>query len=127
MLKRLATLLLAVAVIVSMTMQVIPRASAMPWMSGMDAGQSTSDMSAADDMNMADCMKAGHANQVPCKGMTPECIDLMGCVVATGVPVSPPASAATSLRWVRVTYMLARQTLRGGSVEPEIFPPILSA
>jgi len=112
MVHRIATYLLSLAVILTMTLQTIPHASGMP----SDPAMSMAGM----DMGNCDHPAA------PCKGMTPACIDGMGCVTLIGLPTIPLA-AATPFEWDVVSYTIFDVALAGRTVPPELFPPILRA
>ena len=110
MLKRIATYLLSFAVVLVMTLQVIPHAPAM-----------ASDLSMAG-MDMSNCDHPA----APCKGMTPACIDNMGCATIIGLPTAP-LSAATPFEWGVLSYAVFDVALAGRTIRPELFPPILRA
>jgi hypothetical protein len=110
MAKRFGIVLLAVAVIVGLTMQVLPRSVAFE--SGQIAVASTD-------------MPCDGGSGTPCKGMTLACIDAMGCVVAVAIPARVPQ--LTTVPWVAAMYTFADTSLSGLSVEPELSPPILLA
>ena len=112
MLKRVATYLLSLAVVLTMTLQVVRPASGMP---------SDPAMSMAG-MDMSNCDHPA----VPCKGMTPACIDSMGCVTIIGLPTIP-LTAATPFEWGVLSYTAFGVALIGRTIRPELFPPILRA
>lgn len=97
-------------------MQMVPRASGLA-MDGADM--------------MAAAVDAGgdyaNADPMPCKGMTPACIDLMGCVVVLGAPIEAPSMVATAFNYQLTAYSFATDRLIGRTVGPELFPPILPA
>jgi hypothetical protein len=110
MVKRFGIVLLAVAVIVGLTMQVVPRGLA------LESGQV-----AVASMDMP----CDGGSGTPCKGMTPACIDLMGCVVAVAIPARAPD--LTTFPWLTAGYTFTDTSLSGLSVQPELTPPILLA
>jgi hypothetical protein len=112
MLKRIATYLLSLAVVLTMTLQTVPHASGMP---------SETTMSMAG-MDMSDCDRPA----TPCKGLTPTCIDSMGCVTIIFLPAIPLA-AATPFEWGILSYTAFDVALAGRTIRPELFPPILRA
>ena len=112
MLKRIATCLLSLAVIVTMTLQVIPHAPAMP----LDSPTSMA------GMDMSNC----EHRAAPCKGITPACIDSMGCVTIIGLPTTP-LSASVPFKWGVLSYTVFDVALAGRTIRPELFPPILRA
>ncbi len=110
--KRIATHLLSLAVILTMTLQAVPHASGMP---------SESTMSMAG-MDMTNCDHPA----APRKGMSPACIDSIGCVTIIGLPTIPLA-AATPFEWGVLSYTAFDVALAGRTIRPELFPPILRA
>lgn len=72
-----------------------------------------------------DCagMAVGDSDEMPCNGMTLDCIAKMGCL--TPPVVAPTAGLATHpVIYERVAYSALRETMAGVTVQPEIFPPI---
>ena len=112
MLKRIATFLLAFGVVLATTLQVIPRAS-------VTAPHAT--ISATMDM-AGDCNNPAS----PCKGLTPACIDSMGCLMTAALPAAP-LSASVPVQWAEASYAPATAVLAGVTPDPELFPPILRA
>ncbi len=115
MIKRFATYLIGFAVILAMTLQSpAPRASVM---------QSQSEMSMADmdmsGMDMSHCQHPGG----PCKGMTPACIDSMGCVVAVAIPTTTFVTPAP-FEWGGVNYIAFSIAMAERTIRPELSPPI---
>ena len=112
MLKLIAHSVLSFVFVLVMTMQVVPHASAMP-----------SDISMSmDDMDMSNCDHLG----APCKGMTPACIDSMGCTAIAALPTTPLLTSAP-LHWDVLSYGLVDVAMNGRTIRPELFPPILRA
>ena len=58
----------------------------------------------------------------PCKGMTPDCIKLMGCVTVTALPTGFLTHEIT-VRYSTVTYWTGSSTPASLDHEPEPFPP----
>jgi hypothetical protein len=112
MLKRTATYLLAIAVFLGMTLQVIPLASAMTSQSAMSMA----------GMDMSDCDHPA----APCKGITPDCIDSMGCLMTVALPATQ-LSAPVPFKWDAVSYGFAVANFAGMTLRPELSPPILRA
>ena len=82
---------------------------------------STIELAAPSD----DCagMAMSDSDEMPCKGMTLDCIAKMGCL--TPPVVAPAAGLATHpVIYERVAYSAPRETMAGVTVQPEIFPPI---
>jgi hypothetical protein len=108
-LKRLLTLCVALAFIVGATGQVFPSSMAIGEM-GVRAG-----------------MEGGCAGpQPPCTGHMPNCVDHVGCLTVSAIPALP-ASVAVAFEWASLDYDLARESLSGISIKPELSPPILAA
>jgi len=114
MLKRLSIVLLAIAFVLGTTAQVVPRAFASSMAETHHAGMSRHGAMPMSGMG------------APCKGMTPACIDEMGCVIVIALPASP-AAVLVPVLWAAVVYLHPAATFDGRVVEPELFPPILSA
>lgn len=114
MLKRAATCFLALAVILGVTLQIAGSALAA-------AGPPAMEMPAMADMG-------GDCNQPtsPCNGLTPDCVDSMGCITNTATPVAPLA-VSEPLLWGPVSYFSLNATPTGVSVKPEHSPPIRNA
>jgi hypothetical protein len=110
MLKLIAHSLLSFVFVLMMTIQVGAHAWAMPSDTSM----------AMDGMDMSDCDHPA----APCKGMTPGCIDRMGCATIAALPATPlPASAP--LHWDVLSYGVVDVAMDGRTIRPELFPPIL--
>jgi hypothetical protein len=118
MLKRLSIILLAFALVASVTMQLMPHA----WAAPAEAG-------AAVPCEMMD-MQADHgaagAPEMPCKGKIPVCDDSIGCAVFVDLPV-PARAAPVEVHWTSVVWTASQSTLFGRTVEPELTPPIAIA
>ena len=66
---------------------------------------------------------AGHgAPMAPCKGLTPECIKQMGCIVTVALPTRL-ADMDTAVLFSPVAYWSARSEMTGVAREPEPLPP----
>jgi hypothetical protein len=112
MLKLIAHSLLSFVFVVVMTMQVVPHATAMPSDTSMSM----------DGMDMSNCDHPG----APCKGMTPACIDSMGCATIAALPATPLLTSAP-LHWDVLSYSFVDVAMNGRTIRPELFPPILRA
>jgi hypothetical protein len=112
MLKLIAHSLLSFVLVLVMTMQVVSHASAMP----PDASM------AMDGMDMSNCDHPA----APCKGVTPGCIDSMGCATIVALPTTP-LLASVSLHWDVLSYSVVDVAMNGRTIRPELFPPILRA
>jgi hypothetical protein len=110
--KRLSLLLLALLFVAGTTGMLI-------------SGSATSAMPTPCHEATWDIIPPSNA-EMPCKGITPACVEVMGCAVLAALlptPLSPPMP----IKWAVVAYHLHSFVLDGRSVEPELFPPILSA
>jgi hypothetical protein len=113
MLKLIAHSLLSFIFVLVMMMQVVPHATA--------AMPSDTSMS-MDGMDMSNCDHSG----APCKGMTPACIDSMGCATIAALPTTPLLTSAP-LHWAVLSYGFVDVAMNGRTIRPELFPPILRA
>lgn len=75
-----------------------------------------------DDMTMPTSAAGDAQPMQPCKGMTPDCIKLMGCVTAT---VLPPHSLThqSTVRYSAIVYWTPVSELASSDLEPEPLPP----
>jgi hypothetical protein len=86
----------------------------------LKAPTAMADMPCDMAMPMAD---AGHSvPMAPCKGLTPDCIKQMGCVVNVALPARL-ASADLAVVFSTVAYWAAVPELAGLVREPEPLPP----
>lgn len=107
--KRLLAVCLALALVLGVTVQLMPSAMAQAQMAasaGMAGG--------------CDSPKP------PCTGHAPNCLDHVGCITVSALPASPTA-VAVPVEWTSLDYDLAPVSLAGISVQPELSPPILAA
>jgi hypothetical protein len=75
------------------------------------------------DMMMPMADTAGHGQPMaPCKGMTPDCIKQMGCIVDVALPARL-ASADVTVPLSTVAYWSAWPEMAGQIREPEPLPP----
>ena len=114
MLKRAATYFLVLAVILGVTLQIAGSALAG---AGQHAVSPAMEMAAMDMGNGCDQLAS------PCKGMTPDCIDSMGCLINAAALVAPLA-ASVPFQWAAVSYFSHNAMLTGMSIKPEHSPPI---
>jgi len=106
MLKRATIYFLAFAITLGVTLQTSGSALAA-------AGQSSM-------MHMgSDCEQPA----APCKGLTPDCINIIGCVINAAAPVAPLA-ISEPLLWGDVSYFSLNAVSVGVSIKPEHSPPI---
>jgi hypothetical protein len=111
MLRRFCILLLAFAFVVGLTAQI-----AGAWtMNGCP--MSAPSMGTFSERSQSD---------TPCNGLTPACIDAVGCAMPTALPVTI-LSASTTFEWTAATFTLSDISLSGLAIEPDLTPPILRA
>jgi hypothetical protein len=107
--KRLLTLALALAFLVSVTAQLVP--------------SSITETPSTVSAGMAGCCDTP---QPPCTGHLPNCRDHGGCIAVSALPAAP-ATIAIPVEFTSLVYDLAPQALSGISHNPELSPPILAA
>jgi len=61
--------------------------------------------------------------QVPCQGMTPECLKSMSCLGLLSLPVQP-ALISSPIHYERIAFWSEDEVPMGLAVEPLLFPPI---
>lgn len=113
--RKLLVALTVVAFVAGMTMQATPSAAALglPVVSKADAGCPY----------MAMHQKAGEPQPVPHSGIDPDCVKQMGCLGTPSLPPRP-AELPAPVAYGKVTYCLLPAPPVGGSVKPELLPPI---
>lgn len=104
------TALLIFAMIVTSAAQLLPRG----------AGMKTP----CDRMPISLTDLPSHSNHCehPCEDRARGCMDCLGSLYVSAMP--PFSRAATTLRWVVVTYSTVSHGHSGRSVKPELLPPI---
>lgn len=121
MFRRFVTFIMAAVLVASLATQTVPHALAMTApthdccpmeMGDADPGANVGDITMAPD-------EAG----APCKGLTPACIDVMGCVVPVAIPIQVPILSQLASGWSEVAYVTATPRLAGRSIPPDPFPP----
>ena len=108
-LKRLLTVCFALALVIGVTVQLLP--------SAMAQAQMTASAGTAGGCD---------GPQPPCTGQTPSCVDHIGCITVSALPTSP-TSIAVPVEWIVLDYDRTPDLLTGISVKPELSPPILAA
>ena len=87
---------------------------------GLVASMAIADMPCDAMSSMAD---AGQGTpMVPCKGLTPDCIKQMGCVVDVGLPARL-ATVGDAIVFSKVAYWTAGSAMAGVVREQEPLPP----
>jgi hypothetical protein len=118
MLRRIVTFVMAAVLVACLATQAVPHALASAAETHdccpMEMGNTDTD---------TDVAAAADAVGVPCKGLTPACIDAMGCVVPVAVPLRAPVLSPVATAWSEVAYTTATPVLAGRSIPPDPFPP----
>jgi hypothetical protein len=65
----------------------------------------------------------GPGDKMPCKGMPPNCVTDIGCILLVSVP-TPNLNFFTRTNWLPVIYDAASEALRGRAIKPALGPPI---
>jgi hypothetical protein len=117
MLKRLCIVLLALALVASVTMQLIPRALA----AADDHAGAPCDM-----MNMMVDQTPRGELDLPCKGVISVCNDSICCAFVVDLSPAPRAELA-DIQWTLVVWSAVQSRLSGLPIEPELSPPIAIA
>ena len=65
----------------------------------------------------------GPGDKMPCKGMPPNCVTDIGCILLVSVP-TPDLNLFTKTSWSSVIYDNASEALRGRTIKPALGPPI---
>lgn len=84
------------------------------------AAMTSADMPCAGMASMADAGQGGP--MAPCKGLTPDCIKQMGCVVDIALPARL-AAADFAVSFSTVAYWSAGSAMAGVVRQPEPLPP----
>ncbi|MET1027306.1 MAG: hypothetical protein ABWY00_09075 [Dongiaceae bacterium] len=77
---------------------------------------------AMTDGKMADARMVGTKPGAPCKGMTKDCVDQMGCIAVTALP-APFLIHETAVRYSAVDYWVSLARLDSLDLVPEPLPP----
>ena len=109
-LYRILALLFAAAYIGATMLQAAPTYVANADMSG-------------SSMNGMTHEQDGPGDKMPCKGMPPNCVTDIGCILLVSVP-TPDLNLFTKTSWSSVIYDNASEALRGRTIKPALGPPI---
>ena len=60
---------------------------------------------------------------MPCKGMMPECLDILGCGLNAGLPAQVVVQTP-KLIWISAIYRAIADLHEGLSIKPDLGPPI---
>jgi hypothetical protein len=112
-LSRILALLVAAAYIGATMLQAAPTYVANADMSG-------------SSMNGMTHEQDGPGDKMPCKGMPPNCVTDIGCILLVSVP-TPDLNLFTKTSWSSVIYDNASKALRGRTIKPALGPPISPA
>jgi len=88
---------------------------------GMPCGMAMSD-SKMSDSKMADTKMVSGKPAAPCKGMTADCLDQMGCIAVTALP-APFLIHESTVRYRSVDYWVSLSKLDSLDLVPEPLPP----
>jgi hypothetical protein len=120
-LRRLLVVLTGLSILVGAAVQAIPSARLMVSSCGDAAQTSTGDCCAK--MAMKDHATPALMKQVPCKGISLDCANQLGCISSQGLP-APSIALGIPTAYGRVVYWPPLASRAGLSVKPELFPPI---
>ena len=113
-LRRVLVLVTIVAFAAAMTVQATPSAAAL--------GLSSSSEADAGCPHMA-THHPGKQRPMPARGTDADCIKQMGCLGTASLPIRE-GEPALLVSYTRITYSVPSTPRVGGSVEPELLPPI---
>ena len=113
-LRRVLVLVTVAAFSAGMTVQATPSAAAL--------GLSSSSKADTGCPHMATHLPAGQ-KPMPTRGTDADCVKQMGCLGTPSLPVGP-GEPTMPVTYSSITYSLPSTPRVGGSVEPEILPPI---
>ena len=63
-------------------------------------------------------------NGMPCKGMTPGCLDMLDCGLNAGLPVQA-VGVSQEFIWTSAVYRISIDTHEGLTIKPALNPPIM--
>ena len=113
-LRRVLVLVTIVAFAGGMTVQATPSAAAL--------GLSNSSKADTGCPHMATHLPAGQ-KPMPTRGTDADCVKHMGCLGTPSLPIRQ-GEPAIPVSYTRISYSLPSTLRVGGSVEPELLPPI---
>src|SRR5947207_12344501 len=113
-LRRVLVLVMIAAFVGGMTIQVTPSAAALGLLSNSRVDTGCPHMTTP---------QSAEQKHMPPRGMDTDCVRQMGCIGTPSLPVRP-GETAVSFAYSRVTYSLPSTPRAGGSVKPELLPPI---
>ena len=114
--RKLLVALTVFAFVAGMTMQATPSAAAPGVPGGPKADVGCPHMA----MQQKD---TGKQQPAPRSGIDPDCVKQMGCLGTASLPLRPEELPAP-VAYGKVTYCLLPAPRVGGSVKPELLPPI---
>ena len=114
-LRKVLVALTIFAFVGGMTMQATPSAAALGLAGGVTADAGCPYMTMHQQ-------HAGDSQPAKRSGMDADCVKQMGCL-GTALPIQP-GELAGPVAYSKVTYCLSSTLRGGGSVEPELLPPI---
>ena len=113
-LRRVLVLVTIVAFAGGMTVQATPSAAALGLSSSSEADTGCHHMATHHP---------GKQSPMPTRGTDTDCVKQMGCLGTPSLPIRQ-GEPAIPVSYTRITYPLPSTLRVGGSVEPELLPPI---
>src|SRR5437763_12559011 len=113
-LRRVLVLVTAIAFVGGMTLQAMPSAAALGFPISSQADAACPHMATHDP---------GTHKPEPTRGMDADCVKQMGCLGMASLPIRPGEPAAP-VTYSKVIYSLPSTPRGGGSIQPELLPPI---
>ena len=122
--KRWFSLLLLIGAILGLMGQEAAFARAMPSAQARQtaAAQTDVDQMSPDCAEMMRLVQPPPQSDIPCQGMTPDCVAKMGCAVPVAVIPPLPGAAPTRYRLLAPCQMPVAR-LVGREISPETHPP----
>jgi hypothetical protein len=119
--RRLLIVLTGLSFLMGAAVQAMPHAA---W-ACTDAAQGAID-DCCVKMAMKDHATPAPLKQVPCKGISLDCADQVGCISSPALP-APSTVLGSPTAYGRVAYWPPLASRAGLSIKPDLFPPIASA
>ena len=120
-LRRLLIVLTGLAFLVGAAVQVMPSARLMALDCANAAQTMTGDCCAK--MAMKDHVMPAPMKQVPCKGISLDCANQVGCISSPALP-APATALGSPTAYGHVAYWSPLVSRAGLSIKPDLFPPI---
>jgi hypothetical protein len=120
-LRRLLIVLTGLAFVIGAAVQAMPPADFMASACMRAANTATGDCCA--NMAMKDHATPALMKQVPCKGISLDCANEVGCISSPALP-APSTALGTPTAYGRVAYWPLAASRAGLSIKPDLLPPI---